>query len=782
MLKLKKIKKSYKVAKESIPALNEIDVEFRKNEFVSILGPSGCGKTTLLNIIGGLDRYDEGDILIKGISTKKFKDSDWDAYRNYSVGFIFQTYNLIPHLSVLANVELALTISGMSKKERKKKAIDALKQVGLQDKLNQKPNQLSGGQMQRVAIARAIVNDPEIILADEPTGALDSKTSVQIMEILKEIAKDRLVIMVTHNPELADIYSTRIIKLLDGSIIDDSNEFDSEKKHERLNKKSRNKTSMSFFTSLSLSLKNLFTKKIRTILVSIAGSIGIIGIALVLSLSNGFKKFVNKIQTDTISSYPLMIEESSASITDLISNILNKTDLEKFPGLKEVYINKVTENRENMYIKNNITDEYIENVINTIDKELLIGITYGRDMELNFYIDSEYRTVVSNGVDYYARLSTSSWQEMIDNIPFIDSQYDVLEGKLPTEKDEIAIVVDQYNRLTDSTLISLGLYEKGEERQKYTFDELLNTKYKVLTNDELYNCNESVCYGTNGWINAEMYDSGLTLNVVGIIRAKESTTMGTLNSAIAYSTRLTEYIIERNANSKLVKYLNDNVNIDPFTGIEYSDDPKNNITKEDKYISVSNKYGRIVTPTSINIYPKDYESKVLIKEHLDAYNEDKEDVNKIIYTDYMEIIIKTINTMITTISYVLIAFTAISLIVSSVMIAIITYISVIERTKEIGVLRSIGARKKDISRVFNSETFIIGFVAGIIGIVSTIILNVPINLLVSALVEGVDNISALSLVHAIILMIISIVLTLIAGFIPSKMAAKKDPVVALRSE
>lgn len=782
MLKLSNIKKGYQVAKESISALNGINVEFRENEFVAILGPSGCGKTTLLNIIGGLDRYDEGDLIINGISTKKYKDSDWDAYRNYSIGFIFQTYNLIPHLSVLANVELALTISGMSKKERRKKAIAALKEVGLQGKLNQKPNQLSGGQMQRVAIARAIVNDPEIILADEPTGALDSKTSIQIMEILKEIAKDRLVIMVTHNPELAKLYSTRTIKLLDGTIIDDSNEFDSERSHEHIEKKTRNKTSMSFLTSLSLSLKNLFTKKIRTILVSIAGSIGIIGIALVLSLSNGFKKYVNKIQTDTISSYPLMIEESAANITDIITNILNKTDLEKFPALKEVYINKIIESKENMYIKNNITDEYIENVINTIDKELIIGITYERDMEINFYIDSEYRTAVSNNEEYYARLSTSTWQEMIDNTPFIGSQYDVLEGKLPTDKDEIAIVVDQYNRLTDATLISLGLYEKGEERQKYTFEELLEVKYKVLTNDELYGCGDTKCNGSNSWVSRKQYDSGLTLNVVGIIRARENTTMGTLNAGIAYSPRLTEYIIDKNANSQLVKYLNDNVNVDPFTGQEYVDDQKNNITKEDKYISVSNKYGRIVTPTSINIYPKDYESKVLIKEHLDAYNESKADVNKIVYTDYMDIIIKTINTMITTISYVLIAFTAISLVVSSVMIAIITYISVIERTKEIGVLRSIGARKKDISRVFNSETFIIGFVAGIIGIISTLILNVPINLLVSSLVEGVDNISSLSIIHAIILMLISVILTFIAGFIPSKMAAKKDPVVALRSE
>ena len=512
---------------------------------------------------------------------------------------------------------MALTISGMSKRERRKKALEAIKKVGLEDKANKKPNQLSGGQMQRVAIARAIVNDPNIILADEPTGALDSKTSVQIMDILKEISKDKLVIMVTHNPDLANEYATRVIKLLDGSIIEDTKPFNDKEEKEITNDKF-NATSMSFLTSLSLSFKNLFTKKFRTILVSIAGSIGIVGIALVLSLSNGFKKYVNKIQTDTISSYPLMIEESTANITDMISTILNKTELKKYPALKEVYINKVTENYANMYIKNNITDEYVKDVIETIDKDLVIGITYNRNMELNFYTDTSYVTQTVNDEKYYARLSTSVWQEMIDNHSFIDSQYDVLEGKIPIEKDEIAIVVDKYNRLTDETLVNLGLYSIGEEKEKYTFEEIMSNKYKILINDDLYTCSETKCSGSNSKINQDTYDNGITLNIVGILRESQTTTMGTLNSGIAYSPKLTEYILEENANSQIVTFLNNHINTDPFTGKEYTDDLKNNITKEDWYESVSVRYGRITTPVRINIYPKDYESKLLIKDIMRA--------------------------------------------------------------------------------------------------------------------------------------------------------------------
>ncbi len=787
MLKLLNIKKEYKVAKEIVPALKGVSIEFRKSEFVAILGPSGCGKTTLLNIIGGLDHYSDGDLVINGKSTKDYKDNDWDVYRNHSIGFVFQSYNLIPHLSVLGNVELALTLSGMSKIERRKKAIEALEKVGLKDKINKKPNQLSGGQMQRVAIARAIVNDPEIILADEPTGALDTKTSVQIMEILKEISKDRLIIMVTHNPELADTYATRTVKLLDGVVIDDTKPYKSRKLNFEEKNNKKNKTAMSFITALSLSLKNLFTKKTRTILTAIAGSIGIIGVALVLSLSNGFQNYIDKMQADTLSSYPLTIEEKSINIDAFVDTMSNQAKLEKFPGLKEVYINKVSETISSMISENNITDEYVENVVEKINPELLNGISYSRDMQVNFFSSHGAMKQTIAGNEMYAKVSNGVWQEMLDNQDFINSQYDILEGRLPSSKEELIIVVDQYNRLNDTTFMSLGLYNKGDEKDKFEFNELLGLEFKVLTNDEMYKFNGTK-YSLNGMstsgytmVNKASFDSGLTLKVVGIVRLNEDTSMGSLSSGIAYTPELTDYIIEENKQSSLVQYLNENENINPMTGTEYVE-ISNGDSKEVQYNKDLKKYGAITTPTSIKIYPVSFDAKVEIKEYLDAYNEGKDKAEKIVYLDAMEIMVSTINTMIDTISYVLIAFTAISLVVSSIMIAIITYVSVIERTKEIGVLRSIGARKKDISRVFNAETFIIGFTAGLFGVCVTALLNIPINMVLSSLVEGIGNIASLNIIHAIILVIISILLTLLSGFIPAKMAAKKDPVIALRSE
>ena len=789
MLKLVNVTKDYKTANEVVHALKGIDIEFRDSEFVSILGQSGCGKTTLLNIIGGLDKYTSGDLIIDGISTKNYKDKDWDSYRNHHIGFIFQSYNLIGHLSVLANVELSLTISGINKKQRKERAIEALKKVGLEDQIYKKPNQLSGGQMQRVAIARAIVNNPDIILADEPTGALDSKTSVQIMEILKEISQDKLVIMVTHNPELADEYSTRIVKLKDGLIIDDSKPSKS-RKHKEVKEAKTKRTAMSFITALSLSFKNLITKKTRTILTSIAGSIGIIGVALVLSLSNGFQNYIDKMQADTLSSYPLTIAQETMDLTTMVDSLNDNKTLQKYPGLKEVYINKVMDKLSNMYISNNITDEYVENVIEEIDKELINGISYQRGFKLNIFTNNGVMKQNIAGQDMYVQLTNNSiWQEMLANEEFIHSQYDILneDGKLPSAKDEVAIVVDEYNRLTDATLMSLGLYTSGEEREKYTFDELMGLEFKVLTNDEMYIYNGSkyvvngMSLNTNTLVTSDAYNRGLTLKVVGIIRAKDTTAMGSLSSGIAYSSMLTDYVMEKNNNSSLVTYLKANENIDPFTGLTYVESP-NSDKIEEQYHKDCLKYGVITTPTSIKIYPKDFDSKTEIKEYLDAYNENKKDEEKIVYTDVMDIMVSTINTMIDTISYVLIAFTSISLVVSSLMIAIITYVSVIERTKEIGVLRSIGARKKDISRVFNAETFIIGLVAGLFGVCVTVLLNIPINMLLSSLVEGIGNIASLNIIHAIILVIISIGLTLISGFIPSKIAAKKDPVIALRSE
>ncbi len=782
MLKLLNIKKNYKITKdEFVPALKGLNIEFRENEFVAILGPSGCGKTTLLNILGGLDKYSEGDLIIDGISTKEYKDRDWDAYRNDRVGFVFQNYNLIPHLSVLGNVELALTLSGISRSDRKKRAIEALKQVGLEDKINKRPNQLSGGQMQRVAIARAIVNDPDIILADEPTGALDSKTSVQIMEILKKISKSRLVIMVTHNPNLAEKYSTRIVNLLDGEIISDSNPYNSLEKNKIESKKK--KTSMSFFTALSLSFKNLIKKKSRTILTSIAGSIGIIGIALVLAISNGFQKYIDKMQADTLSSYPLIIEEETENIDAIINSVREDESLKKYPALQEVYINNLTEAYENMYIKNNITEEYVTEVIEKIDPSLTNGISYNRRLEYNFFTNSGFMKQTIGDQEYYYGVSSSIWQEMLNNEKFILSQYDILNenGRLPQAKDEVVIVVDKYNRLSDIVLTNIGLYTKDQEKESYTFEELLNIEFKILTNDQKYLYDtEKGYYVLNGKtsegvtiINDETYNSGLTLKVVGILRAKPDTAMGILNSGLVYSHLLTEYILEQNKESDLVNYMNANPNINPLEGSEIT---------EKEYYNLLQKYGANDIPKSINIYPKDFNSKNEIKEYLNNYNETKEETERVIYTDIMQIMFDALSKMVDIITYVLVGFTAISLVVSSIMIAIITYVSVIERTKEIGVLRSIGARKKDISRVFNAETFIIGLFAGVFGILIAIVLTIPINVIISSLVSDVGNIASLNILHAIVLIIISVILTLLSGFIPAKMAAKKNPVEALRSE
>lgn len=791
MLKLINIEKNYYMGSTTVQALKKVNLEFRKSEFVAILGPSGCGKTTLLNLIGGLDRYTDGDIVINNKSTKEYKDADWDAYRNHSIGFVFQNYNLIPHLKVLSNVELALTLSGISIEERKKRAIDALNKVGLHDQIYKLPNQLSGGQMQRVAIARALVNDPDILLADEPTGALDSETSIQIMEILKEVAKDRLVIMVTHNPDLANQYATRIIRLLDGAVISDSNPYQAEVAKKDQTKGERLKhTSMSFLTALALSFQNLLTKKARTILTAFAGSIGIIGIALVLALSNGFQSYVDKMQADTLSSYPLIISRESVDFASA-AELNMDTSLQEYPEGDTIFINKLMEKLNGIIIRNNITEDYIENVIEKIDPALINGITYSRGVRLNIF-----KQMSINNLTYYRQISAQNdmssvmnfsgadiWQEIIDNQSFIESQYDVIAGRLPQNKDEIIIQVDKYNQITDITLLSLGVLTPMSSVDTLTFNDLLSLEYKLILNDDLYSydsVNDRFVFQVdrNDTITADVYNKGLTLKVVGIVRVNELTNTGSITGAIGYTKELTDYILEEAGKSEIVLWQKANPTKDPLTGQAYPADQN----VEEQYYNTMSRLGGITTPKAINIYPVDFKAKTEIKKYLDNYNQTQEDeVNRIYYTDVMDLLVKSINTTINAISYVLIAFTSISLVVSSIMIGIITYISVLERTKEIGILRSIGARKKDISRVFNAETLIIGFVAGIIGIGVTLLLSIPINIIIDNLVN-ISNIAALKTYHAIFLVLISMALTLIAGLIPSRIAAKKDPVIALRTE
>lgn len=788
MLKLINIEKNYYMGSTTVQALKKVNLEFRKSEFVAILGPSGCGKTTLLNLIGGLDRYTDGDIVINNKSTKEYKDADWDAYRNHSIGFVFQNYNLIPHLKVLGNVELALTLSGISIEERKKRAIDALNKVGLHDQIYKLPNQLSGGQMQRVAIARALVNDPDILLADEPTGALDSETSIQIMEILKEVAKDRLVIMVTHNPDLANQYATRIIRLLDGVVISDSNPYQAEVAKKDQTKGERLKhTSMSFLTALALSFQNLLTKKARTILTAFAGSIGIIGIALVLALSNGFQSYVDKMQADTLSSYPLIISRESVDFASA-AELNMDTSLQEYPEGDTIFINKLMEKLNGIIIRNNITEDYIENVIEKIDPALINGITYSRGVRLNIFKQMSIKNSI-----YYRQISAQNdmssvmnfsgadiWQEIIDNQSFIESQYDVIAGRLPQNKDEIIIQVDKYNQITDITLLSLGVLTPMSSVDTLTFNDLLSLEYKLILNDDLYSydsVNDRFVSQVDT-ITADVYNKGLTLKVVGIVRVNELTNTGSITGAIGYTKELTDYILEEAGKSEIVLWQKANPTKDPLTGQAYPADQN----VEEQYYNTMSRLGGITTPKAINIYPVDFKAKTEIKKYLDNYNQTQEDeVNRIYYTDVMDLLVKSINTTINAISYVLIAFTSISLVVSSIMIGIITYISVLERTKEIGILRSIGARKKDISRVFNAETLIIGFVAGIIGIGVTLLLSIPINIIIDNLVN-ISNIAALKTYHAIFLVLISMALTLIAGLIPSRIAAKKDPVIALRTE
>lgn len=859
MLKLKNITKIYTTGNERLKALDGINITFRKSEFVSILGPSGCGKTTLLNIIGGLDRYTSGDLIINGKSTKYFKDRDWDSYRNYSVGFVFQNYNLIGHQTVLSNVELALTISGVSKKERRKIAIKALEEVGLKNHINKKPNQLSGGQMQRVAIARALVNNPDIILADEPTGALDTKTSIQVMEILKNISKDKLVIMVTHNPDLAQKYSSRIIKILDGKIIDDSDEVKETSKEEKVNDTKR-RTSMKFLTALHLSLNNLMTKKGRTILTSFAGSIGIIGIALILAISTGVQDYINKVEEDTLSSYPLTIEESTIDMSNMIDMMMgeNKSSEKREDG--KIYSSDIMDdlmaNLSSKISTNNLKalKEYIESDTSKI-KENSNAIKYSYNLDINLYKNDTDNDIVKVNpstvletigmTNSYSQVMSSSsmmgnnnvWEELIDNDELLKSQYDLLAGFWPTKYNEAVLIVGKNNEISDYTLYSLGLKDQNELKSKmkaiqngekiepgeetvYSYDELLNLSYKLVLNSDYY------VKTNNLWIDRSEDDLYMKqiikdaeeIKVVGIIKQNDDSVVTSKSGQIGYTSDLMKYVINKTNNSAVVKEQEANKKVNVFTGLEFpkdeldSDFDYNSLSDEEKIkfsklsseelVGIMEAYKNnknssyennliklgsvdISSPSGISIYPKDFDSKNNLIDIIEEYNKNVRDNNKeenvINYTDVIGTMMKSVSQIINTISYVLIAFVAISLIVSSIMIGIITYISVLERTKEIGILRAIGASKKDISRVFNAETLIVGFISGVIGILITTLLTLPINGLIH-MITGVSIVTKVPLSAAIFLVIISMLLTIVAGLIPSRIASKKDSVVALRTE
>lgn len=895
MLELNDIKKDYVSGSTTVSALKGINLRFRDCEFVSILGQSGCGKTTMLNIIGGLDKYTSGDLKINGVSTKNYKDRDWDFYRNNSIGFVFQSYNLIPHQTVLSNVELALTLSGVSKAERKKRAIEALEKVGLGEQIHKKPNQMSGGQMQRVAIARALVNNPDILLADEPTGALDTETSIQIMELLKEISKDRLIIMVTHNPELAKDYSTRIVKLLDGVITDDSNPYSQEdmeadirakedakvKASEKKTKKSgkKQKTSMSFFTALSLSFNNLMTKKTRTILTAFAGSIGIIGIAMILSISNGIQLYIDRVQRDTLSSYPITLQAESIDISSMVSSMTGNSDSEEHEDKTKIYSNDIMGDMINTMVKevksNNLSEfkKYIENGGSDI-KSYVSDIQYSYDVPLNIYMkdtsngveqlnpstmfDSIYgegatstSSAMSSGMGMGMFSNSSVWNQLLGNQQVLDEQYDVLAGHWPENYNEVVLVADKNNEVDDYTLYSLGLKDPEEVRTlfkkmmvgesyetekdtSYTFDEILDTEFKLVMPTDMYKYNDVTGtwddYSKDDKYMTNVVNNGIDIKVCGIIRPNDDAVSTSLSSGIGYTAKLTEYIIEQVKNSEIAKAQLADTSVDVFTGVPFDNDRNTEITMDDvnAYMATlspeesaqmqamtsgmsddqilqlfsaslkarttdatldSNKsklgITDLDTPSQIDIYATDFDSKEKVQNIIKDYNklqqDDGKEENVINYTDYVGIMMSSVSTIINAISYVLIAFVAISLIVSSIMIGIITYISVLERTKEIGVLRSIGASKKDVSRIFNAETLIEGFVSGALGIVVTILLCIPANALIKHLTD-ISNVAQLPVAGGVILIIISMFLTFIAGLIPAKLAAKKDPVVALRSE
>lgn len=918
MLVLKNIVKDYVTGDTTVRALKGININFRENEFVAILGPSGCGKTTMLNIIGGLDRYTSGDLKINGRSTKDFDDSDWDTYRNHSIGFVFQSYNLIPHQTVLSNVELALTLSGVSKKERRKRAMEALKQVGLENHMNKRPNQMSGGQMQRVAIARALINDPDILLADEPTGALDSETSVQIMELLKEISKDKLIIMVTHNPDLAYKYANRIIKCLDGEVIDDSNKFEPTKEDFEAEKKlsekesGKGKSSMSFFSAFSLSINNLRTKKTRTFLTSFAGSIGIIGIALVLALSNGIQAYIARVQEDLLLSYPMSVEKQTVDYESILTSFTGMT-----PGavardedeLDRVYVNQSLMQMVNAFISesssNNLENfkKYVEDNQEEFDK-VCNDIKYNYSTTLNIYrADTENGIIKVNPSTMMDTFTESSgmatsmgsidmssmtqmysvWTELIGDEKLLESQYDILSGRMPEKYNEVVLMVDGNNEVNELVVYALGLKDQKEftknimsalasgetlesdENSEYSYEDILNMKFKLVLSADYYVKNDKTGLwsdnSSNEYFLKDLIDSGEEISIVGILRPSKDNTLSIGTGGIGYTRELMEYAINKTAEKEVVKEQLADTKKDVLTGLEFSNLTVNDFDLADIDLSVidfsyldytpflsmaegmdmsnmnladmssmfgfddmsklqkklmegylndeqvlaikqayvdtitascslsgtlsSLGYSTFDSPSSIYFYPKSFESKSELNDLINYYNnkvkEDGHEECQIKCTDYIGLLMSSITTIINIVTYVLVAFVAISLVVSSIMIGIITYISVLERTKEIGILRSIGASKKDIARVFNAETAVIGLGAGIIGILSTLILEIPINLILKY-ATSIPAAASLPVLGAVILVVISVALTLVAGLIPSRIAAKKDPVEALRTE
>ncbi len=908
MLQIKNIKKEYHTGTLIQKALDDVSLSFRDNELVSVLGPSGSGKTTLLNIVGGLDSYDSGDLIINGVSTKNYKDRDWDTYRNYTIGFVFQSYNLIPHQSVLGNVELALTIGGITKKESKKRAIEALTKVGLKDHIYKRPNQLSGGQMQRVAIARALVNDPDILLADEPTGALDSETSTQIMGLLKEVANDRLVIMVTHNPELAAEYSTRIVKLKDGKIIDDSNPFDIEKYTGEISQLNYiKKSKMSWFTSLGLSFKNLTTKKRRTLLTAFAGSIGIIGISLILSLSTGVNEYIDTLQSDTMSSYPIKIDAQATVIPTMTQEGLES--LENNYETDGVYMDYTTLKVSSaMSATNNLTEfkKYLEDETNNITEHLgENGIVYSYETQYDIYTydsegklvntatdvstltdsDLEMPTPQNNPMTQMMGMTSGNFSEMLKsteegkfvNNAIIES-YDMINGRWPENENELILFVDDDNTVGIDTLYQLGyitadeykdIAEKIENEEtvdtiKFDYTKVLDQSFYLLTSNERYVKNDGE--DTFKYLDEEFYTTneetlkeGLELKIVGVAKLKEDVSEDLVTTSIGYTTALTEYIIEKSNESEVVKAQEASKDVNILTGMSFealTDEEKIEDTKE--YISglgVSEKatmytnimyasasaggssaqmgamtgsqmpseatlasmmdkwlvdspdstvllaiydsvidgatyngnmsdFGKINydSPSSISIYTDSFEAKDSITAAIADYNTDVEEENQIVYTDFIELLTSSMTSMIDVISYVLIAFVSVSLVVSCIMIGIITHISVMERTKEIGVLRALGASKRNISQVFNAETILIGLCSGFIGIATTVLLNIPITAVIQTLVENDSIVVSLPMISIAILVVLSVLITVIGGLLPAKNAAKKDPVIALRTE
>lgn len=871
MLELKDVVKEYKTADETVVALKGVSLKFRKSEFVSILGPSGCGKTTLLNIIGGLDRYTSGDLIINGKSTKDFSDKDWDTYRNHSVGFVFQSYNLIPHQTVLENVELALTLSGIGAKERRERAVAVLEKVGLGKKINVRPNQLSGGQMQRVAIARALINDPEILLADEPTGALDSKTSVQIMELLKEISSDRLIIMVTHNPELAEKYSSRIIRLFDGVIEgDDKPLTDEEVKvesaatpNDKRTNKGRKKTSMSFLTALSLSFRNLMTKKGRTFLVSFAGSIGIIGIALILSLSSGFQTYINRTQEETLSKYPITIQQTYTDMSSVLEEFNKSDNAGAYPNDGKISQNdslyKMIHTYSGAQVTNNLEKFKKELDKKEYDTQKITAVQYTYNMTFDTYVKLEngkYERVMStvdwmdktmgglqmssSYISMYAGMMGSSgnaWSEALDNEGFIKSKYDVLAGEWmdfdgDPEVGEVMVVVDKYNRIPDYILPALGLADKNELMYEIansienvtireTYKNMYNVtevaeedkfavKYKDFTAADLVGREFSIVLPAAYYYKENADDAtykyalysddvtvvseqaveqavaaGKKVKVVGVIRQKENVSSGALSSNIVYSNALTKTLLKKVGAESVVVDQKATPELNVLTGKTFDAETAEKAGTSFDGNMLKFGYADENRPSSIAIYASSFANKDYIESFIAGYNEKVESEgntkDKISYTDYTGMMMSSITTIINAVSYVLIGFVSVSLIVSSIMIGIITYISVLERIKEIGVLRALGASKKDVARVFNAETLIIGLAAGLIGIAVTILLNIPVSAIICSL-AGIKNVAVLPWQGGLILVAISMLLTFIAGLIPSRIASKKDPVVALRSE